>query len=612
MNQSPDLSHKILIVDDLPDNLRLLSKTLTKQGYKVRCAKNGAMALMGARSDIPNLILLDINMPDMSGYQVCEQLKADETTRSIPVIFLSAQDDIEDKVKAFTTGGIDFIGKPFQIEEVLARVKNQLALQAAYREIHILNSQLEQRVKERTSELESANLSLKQEISQRQIVEEKLRYDALHDSLTNLPNRNLLLKRIDNCLQQNPTKHNKQFAILLIDLDRFSIINDSLGHLIGDELLVACAQRLQKCLTLQTTPARLGGDEFAILIEQITGVNDTLQVAKNILQEFETPFAIASRQINITVSMGIAIDTGKYSQSIELLRDADTALSQAKKLGKAKYEVFDPKMYVQAVRRLELESELRQAILQQQLILHYQPIFCINSLELVGFEALVRWQHPQRGIIPSDEFIPLAEETGLIVPLGNWVLYEACRQLKSWQDKFPAAQSLSVGVNVAGKQLYSSDFLDTVDSIMAQTQVDAGYLKLEITESMLIKNTERVIEVLAKIRQRNIQLCIDDFGTGYSSLSYLPKFPVNILKIDRSFIIAIDNGKQNYEVVQAVVTLAKALNMKVVAEGIETEAQLNNLQSLAVPLGQGFLFSKPLTVELAQEMIVAQSSVISN
>ncbi len=268
MNQVQELAYKILIVDDVPDNLRLLSTTLTQQGYQVRCAKNGSMALMGVRNDLPHLILLDINMPDLNGYQVCEQLKADETTSSIPVIFLSAQDDIQDKVKAFTTGGVDFISKPFQVEEVLARVSNQLALQSANDKIRILNERLERRVKERTSEVESANRVLKEEILQRHQLEQKLRHDALHDSLTGLPNRSLFMQEIEKCLD-NAIDRPFEFAVLFIDLDRFKIINDSLGHLKGDELLIDCAQRLQKCIGEQTVLARLGGDEFTILLRGI-------------------------------------------------------------------------------------------------------------------------------------------------------------------------------------------------------------------------------------------------------------------------------------------------------------------------------------------------------
>ncbi len=608
MNRRPELEvpRKILIVDDVPENLQLLSTTLSKQEYEVRRAKNGSMALMGARNNVPDLILLDINMPGLSGYQVCEQLKADSATRSIPIIFLSAQDDLEDKVKAFELGGADFIGKPFQIEEVLARVGNQLALQAAYAEIKTFNEKLELRVQERTAQLESANSILQQEIFQRHQLESKLRHDALHDNLTGLPNRSLFMERTKKCLDNTISNPHEQFAILFIDLDRFKIINDSLGHLVGDEILITCAQRLSNCVTSKTTLARLGGDEFTILLEQIADSNDAVLVAKKILQEFAQPFQVNNRSLTITVSIGIVIATENYRQEIDLLRDADTALYRAKELGKARYEIFDRQMYVQAMHRLELENEIRQGILRGELVLYYQPIISLHNMKLSGFEALVRWQHPQRGFMNPGEFIPLAEETGLIISLGKWVMHEACNQLKVWQDKLPEAHSLIMSINVTGDELRSPGFLTSIDKIIAKTQVNSSRLKLEMTESVLIEDSEEVIKVLEQIKARNIQLSIDDFGTGYSSLSYLPQFPVDNLKIDRSFVDAMDVGQQNMEIVKTISTLAQALNMQVIAEGIETEAQLSSLQALGVEFGQGFLFSKPLTPELSEKMIGKQ------
>ncbi len=336
----------------------------------------------------------------------------------------------------------------------------------------------------------------------------------------------------------------------------------------------------------------------------MSDVEDAVIVAQKILREFATPFNLGSRNLMITVSIGIVVGNGEYRQEIDLLRDADTALYKAKELGKARYEIFTQQMYLDAMHRLELENELREAIANRELVLYYQPIVSLENQKINGFEALVRWQHPTRGIISPGEFIPLAEETGLIVPLGEWVMYEACNQLKIWQDNLPQAKSLTMSINVAGEQLHDRNFIDLIDRIIAQTQVNSSCLKLEMTESMLIEDTEQLIEVLQQIKNRQIQLSIDDFGTGYSSLSYLPQFPVDILKIDQSFVNAMNVEQQNLEIIKTIITLAQVLNMKIIAEGIETDVQLNTLKLLNVEFGQGFLFSKPLTAEEAEAVII--------
>lgn len=609
MNQvSQEYAYKILIVDDVADNLELLSTALAEQGYQVSCAKNDSMALIKARNDLPDLILLDINLSGLNGDPVWEQLQADEITQTIPVIFLSTQEDIRDRIRALTTGSVDFISKPFSTEEVLIRVKNQLALQAANARVQTLDRELERQVKERISQLELANSLLKQEILQSHQLEEKLRYDALHDSLTGLPNRSLFMEQLKNCLYDAIENADRQFAVLFIDLDRFKMINDSLGHLAGDELLIACAQRLENCIYPETTLARLGGDEFTILLDKIKDVKDAVAVAEKILQEFTSSFNLGHRSLLITVTIGIAVGNSEYEREIDLLRDADTALYRAKELGKARYEIFDRQMYLDAMNRLELENELRQAILHQELVLFYQPIYALDSRQLIGFEALVRWQHPTKGLLSPDEFVSLAEETGSIVPLGQWVMERACRQLKNWQDCLPPGKSLTMSINVAGRQLNDPNFLATVDRIIAQTQVDSQYLKFEIVESMLVENTEQLIELLHQIKNRQIQLSLDDFGTGYSSLSYLPQFPIDILKIDRSFVEAMNVERQNLEIIKTIITLAQVLHLKVIAEGIETEEQSKTLQTLKAEFGQGYLFAKPLSAEAATLMIQRHSN----
>ncbi|ELS03159.1 diguanylate cyclase (GGDEF) domain-containing protein [Xenococcus sp. PCC 7305] len=602
--------NKILIVDDVPDNLRLLSTTLTEKGYQIRCAKSGKIALIGAENDLPNLILLDINMPEMNGYEVCQKLKANPKTADIPIIFLSAQDNIQDKVTAFEIGGADFISKPFRIQEVLARVKNQLNLQAAKAEIRLLNQELETRVANRTLELETANKKLaiinqqlQEKILEKDNFEKKLLYDALHDGLTGLPNRSLFMKRIQIALEKSKSDLNYKFAILFIDLDRFKIVNDSLGHLIGDHLLIACAKCLEKCLSDQDIVARIGGDEFTILLENIDTINNAIAVADEILTKFKRPFKLGAHVISTTASIGIVLGTTKYQQSSELLRDADTAMYRAKGLGKARHEIFNEQMHVHAIQRLELENNFREALKLNQFVLFYQPIIHLTTGQLVGFEALVRWQHPTKGLIYPDDFIPLAEETGLIIPLTKWVFNAACHQLNIWQNKFPHFPILNISINIAADQLKHPNFLKIIDKILEQNQVRGSSIKLEITESMLMQDSTDIIDLLSEIKAREIDLCIDDFGKGFSSLSYLPRFPIDILKIDRSFVSCMDCDENNFEVVRTIISLAHSLGIKVVSEGIEKMTQLEQLHTLGSEFGQGFFFSRPLNSESAELMI---------
>ncbi|ELS03158.1 diguanylate cyclase (GGDEF) domain-containing protein [Xenococcus sp. PCC 7305] len=589
-------SHKILIVDDVSDNLRLLSTTLSQQGYQVRCAKNGEMALTGADKDLPDLILLDINMPGMNGYEVCQRFKSNPKTADIPIIFLSAQDDIGNKVQAFELGGVDFISKPFRIKEVVIRVKSQLTIQAAKAEIRYLNQELETRVKDRTLELETANQKLA-------IINKKLLYDALHDELTGLPNRSLFMKRVQKALNKSKIDENYKFAVLFIDLDRFKVINDSLGHLIGDYLLIACAKRLKKCIRVQDVIARIGGDEFTILLENIKESDNVIAVADRIVAACKKPFKLESHLITTTTSIGIVLGSTEYQQSSELLRDADTAMYQAKGQGKARYAIFNEQMHIRAIQRLELENDFRKALKAKEFGLFYQPIICLTTGKLAGFEALVRWHHPVKGLINPDDFIPIAEETGLIIPLGEWILNQACYQLSIWHNKFPDCHKLTISINLTVNQLKHPNFLLTIDKILAQNKMPGHSIKLEITEGMLMQDSDEIMHLLSQIKTRQIELCIDDFGKGFSSLSYLPQFPIDILKIDRSFVSFMDDHEHNFEIVRTIISLAHTLGIKVVSEGIEKKTQLEQLNALGCEFGQGFLFSRPLNPESAELMI---------
>ncbi|MFB2918743.1 MULTISPECIES: EAL domain-containing protein [Aerosakkonema] len=595
----------ILIVDDTPANLRFLAKILTEQGFNVRKALNGHIALSSCQKLLPDLILLDIMMPDMDGYEVCQRLKAAEETCKIPVIFLSALNDAFDKVKAFNVGGVDYITKPFHFEEVIVRVQNQLVMREAEIKIMNINVELEQRVRERTSQLKKANEELKREILERKQLQSQLLQMALHDPLTNLPNRALFMECLSEALNRAKSESDCQFAVLFLDCDRFKFINDSLGHLVGDELLIAISRRLEKSLNPVDTLARLGGDEFAILIENISNVKMATLVADRILKELSNPFQLSRYEVFINVSIGIALSNISYDKPEYLLRDADTAMYRAKALGKARYHVFDPDMHQQAIRVLQLENDLRRAIQREEFIVYYQPIISLTNGKIAGFEALVRWQHPTRGMVSPAEFIPLAEETGLIADIDTWVLQSACHQLLIWQKTCPAKEILTISVNLSRRLFSHPNLLERIDKILHKTQLNPESLKFEITESAIMENSEEANKILAEIRRRQIQLSIDDFGTGYSSLSYLHTFPLNTLKIDQSFVKLMDKNTNNMGLVPMIICMAHTMKLSAIAEGVETPAQLAQLRSLGCDFGQGYLFSQPLDSKLVLELLAA-------
>ncbi len=594
----------ILVVDDVSANLQLLSDVLHRKGYQVRCAESGSAALAAVRLSKPDLILLDIAMPDLDGYVVCQEIKADPALQDIPIIFLSAADEAPDKVRAFEVGGADYVTKPFNLKEMMARIKHQLNLQSARLEIQRLNIELEARVQRRTAELERANNELRNEVIERRRAEKKLIFDTLHDELTQLPNRTLFMERVAqalSCARRSPCY---QFAVLFLDLDRFKIVNDSLGHAVGDQLLIEIARKINSCLGPQDTVARLGGDEFTILLEDIQGGQDAVKMAERLQAAITQHIYLEGHRIVTSASIGIAMGGSHYQQLQAVLRDADIAMYQAKGMGRACYAMFDQDMYLKNLRLLRMESDLRQALERDEFVLHYQPIISLKTGRLAGFEALVRWQHPMDGMVSPGEFIALSEDTGMIVPLGAWVLREACRQMRQWRDVYPAAASLRMSVNLASKQLQEPGFAQRVDYILEETGVPGQDLRLELTESMLMERTEETIQVLQQLRDRNIQLSIDDFGTGYSSLSYLHRFPVTTLKIDRSFVGKMNRDTENFEIVRTVMALAHTLSMEVVAEGVETLEQSSQLRDLGCEYGQGYFFSRPLDQETASEFLV--------
>jgi diguanylate cyclase (GGDEF)-like protein/PAS domain S-box-containing protein len=430
--------------------------------------------------------------------------------------------------------------------------------------------------------------------------EEKLIHDALHDTLTGLPNRILLMERLRHAIQLCQRRCSL-FAVLFLDLDRFKVINDSLGHMLGDRLLIAIADRLSHCLRPNDTIARLGGDEFVVLVEDARDENAVTLIVRRIQQELSQPFNLNGHEVFTAASIGIAFGTQNYVHPEDLLRDADTAMYRAKEKGRGRYEIFNFRMHTHAVELLQLETDLRRAIERQELLLYYQPIVSLRSRQIVGFESLLRWNHPKRGMISPTEFIPIAEDTGLIIPIGHWVMQEACRQLQRWQRQF-SDHPITITVNLSGKQ-FTPHLTDEIQQTLIDTGINARCLKLEITESILMENAELAVVTLSQLQELGIHLAIDDFGTGYSSLSYLHRFPIDTLKIDRSFIRKIDSDGEQLAIVRTIITLAWNLGMDVVAEGVETSKQLAQLRALHCDYAQGYFFCKPVDAEAATQLI---------
>jgi diguanylate cyclase (GGDEF)-like protein len=764
---------RVLIVEDSPTQARKLQIVLKTLGYEIETARDGATGLerfVAAEGDF-DLVLSDVVMPGLSGYDLCRRIKSHPRGRDVPVVLLTSLSKPIDVIRGLECGADNYIAKPFQemffasrIQAILAAqnvramardedgddvyfMGNKLTITSSKAQIlDFLGSTFEDFVHSRQREFESAlaqekqnavaeayrireELALKEketlrqshqflqstldalsnrvaildesgtilavntawrrlvddgpmagmacdvgenyleaclagshdpanelvaiadgfravvslrrdeysheypchtprekhwfsirmtrfggpspihvvvaleDITQRKAAEEQLLHEAYHDSLTGLPNRTLFSDRLQQAGARSKRFESSRFAVLFLDLDGFKIINDSLGHMVGDQLLMLIGQRLSTGVRDVDTVARLGGDEFAVLVSDIGDNRDALLLAERIQKSLAVPFHLAGHEVFTSASIGIALSTSGYDQPIELLRDADTAMYRAKALGKAHHVVFDRAMHISVVTRLRLETDLRRAVERQEFRLEYQPIVSLESGRLTGFEALVRWDHPERGLVSPADFIPAAEETGLIVPLDLWVLREACRQMSLWRAKFPADVPWAISVNLSSKHFTQPGLIDAIDRILEETELEGRWLRLEITESAIMEHTDSAALLLQQIRERGIGLSMDDFGTGYSSLSYLHKFSFDILKIDRSFVSRIGHHGKHSEIVATIVALAHNLGMKVVAEGVETVEQSEHLRTLTCQYGQGYLFSRPVRSEAVEALL---------
>ncbi len=569
----PERDQTLLVVDDVPDNIHELLEAL-KERYRIQVASTGerALEIVGGPNP-PDLVLLDVMMPGMDGFEVCRRLKAMPAGNRIPVIFVTVMDAVRQIVKGFELGASDYITKPFDIDEVHARVRTHL-------ELARLRRFLEDMVAQRTAML--------------QVSEEKYRILAQRDPVTGLPNRALFAELLTHAVQQ-AQRTGTPFALLSLDLDNFKTINESLGHRRGDQLLVEVARRLQKLLPESDAMARLGGDEFAVIVERREDMPWVDLLAQRMIEALATPFVFDGEPVYVGACIGIALYPNDAADADTLQRHADAALHRAKAQGRGMLQFFAPELSNQARSRLTLDSELRRAIDGDELRLHYQPQIDLSSGRIIGMEALVRWQHPTRGMVPPGEFIAFAEESGLVVRLGKWVLEAATRQMRVWLDE--GIDPPPVSVNVSAVQLSRGTVAEGAEQALCASRLSPDQLELEITESFIMRDRERSLRSLAELKTLGVRLSIDDFGTGYSSLAYLQQLEVDKLKVDMSFVQDMTDNPGKASIVRAVIALGHSLGLGIVAEGVETDEQARELRRLQCDAIQGYLVSRPLPAD---------------
>lgn len=572
------MTSKILVIDDEPlleyVILQLFRHQISAQEFEFDFAINGVQALDKLQADGSfDLVLTDISMPEMDGLTLLENLPVIDPT--LKAVVVSAYGDMPNIRTAMNRGAFDFLTKPIDFNDLKITINKTLEFVRVARE--------------KEQQLARAN--------------EQIRYQAFYDELTGLPNRNLLLKQMRNGMNTIESGHLE--AILFLALNRYQIVKYSLGHSRGEQLLVEVARRLEACALNANLIARVGENTFAIWLADITNSQLALDAAELIRQALELPSNLNGTAVFSSVNIGIALGAIGTEDAEDLLRAADAATHEAFVRGAGSAVVFDVDMQSRALEQLQLETDLQNAINLQQFYLNYQPIVSCTTGQLVGFEALVRWRHPTRGLVSPSEFIPVAERTGLIVALGEWVLSEAVACLSKWQLQFPDYLPLNMSVNLSGLQLFAPNLLPLLDSLLRVHNFNGEFLKLEITESVLMENAEAAAEVLELLKARQVKVCLDDFGTGYSNLSYLQLLPIDTLKIDRSFVCCMEEGGKSLALVGAILNLASSLELEVIAEGVETEEQLIILRSLGCNSYQGYFFSRPLEEEGALALLRA-------
>ena len=586
--QSP---YRVLVIDDEPSNFDVIEAFLDLPNYELTYVSRGNKALelldMGYQ---PDVILLDVMMPEMSGIELCQHIKANPAWQAIPIIIITALTEQHDLSQCLLSGADDFISKPLKLLELRARVHSMLRIYQQYRRIQSLNQQLSQ-----------FNQALEDRVQEQT---QRLQHLIDIDDLTELPTRAVLVRHLNTIFPvQDGDSRSLPFALIHIDCDQFQLIKNSLGHDISHKLLQSIGQRLSPLIHDKDMLVRMGEDEFGLLMESVKDISDVQTMLDRINANFSQPFYADQYEIYLSACMGVALPAPRHRSAADIVRESDIALQRAKMNGPSECVFFSTAMHDAVYQRLQLETDVRRAIAQQEFQVNYQPIWQLNNNGIAGFEALIRWWHPTQGYISPEQFIPCIEQTGLIVPIGMYILEKACQQLRLWHKQ--GASNLFVSVNLSARQFASSSLLSDIDCILSKTHIAPQHLKLEITESAIAEDPQDAIALIQQLRDRHIQVSLDDFGTGYSSLSNLHQFPLDSLKIDRTFVQSIDEQDGNVEILNAIISLAEALNISIIAEGIETAEQLKFLRDHQVEYGQGYYLSRPISPDEVPNLIAS-------